>query len=101
MCIRDSEWTAPAILFACLVFTLTAPLLSLIHIFANETTVPEELYEYMDLGALGCRYEDEHPGVFIGSDYVCYPCLLYTSLEKPLLRYVRAQCGCAVSAYRR
>ena len=34
---------------------------------------PEDLYEYMDLGALGCRYEDEHPGVFIGSDYVCYP----------------------------
>ena len=33
----------------------------------------EELYEYMDLDALGCRYEDEHPGVFIGSDYVCYP----------------------------
>lgn len=31
------------------------------------------LYEYMDLNALGCRYEDEHPGVFIGSDYVCYP----------------------------
>ena len=27
----------------------------------------------MDLGALGCRYEDEHPGMFIGSDYVCYP----------------------------
>ena len=25
------------------------------------------------LGALGCRYEDEHPGVFIGSDYVQYP----------------------------
>ena len=23
------------------------------------------------------------------------------ALEKPLLRYVRAQCGCAVSAYRR
>ena len=43
------------------------------YYLANETTVPEELYEYMDLGALGCRYEDEHPGVFIGSDYVCYP----------------------------
>ena len=38
------------------------------YYLANETTVPEELYEYMDLGALGCRYEDEHPGVFIGSD---------------------------------
>ena len=43
------------------------------HYLANETTVPDELYEYMDLDALGCRYEDEHPGVFIGSDYVCYP----------------------------
>ena len=43
------------------------------YYLTNETTVPEELYEYMDLGALGCRYEDEHPGVFIGSDYVQYP----------------------------
>ena len=43
------------------------------YYLANETAVPEELYEYMDLDALGCRYEDEHPGVFIGSDYVCYP----------------------------
>ena len=43
------------------------------YYLANETTVPEDLYEYMDLGALGCRYEDEHPGVFIGSDYVQYP----------------------------
>lgn len=43
------------------------------YYLANKTTVPEELYEYMDLGALGCRYEDEHPGVFIGSDYVQYP----------------------------
>ncbi len=43
------------------------------YYLANETTVPEELYEYMDLGALGCRYEDEYPGVFIGSDYVRYP----------------------------
>ena len=43
------------------------------YYLANETTVPEELYEYMALGALGCRYEDERPGVFIGSDYVQYP----------------------------
>ena len=43
------------------------------YYLANETTVPEELYEYMDLDALGCRYEDEHPGVFIDSDYVQYP----------------------------
>ena len=43
------------------------------YYLANETAVPEELYEYMDLDALGCRYEDEQPGVFIGSDYVQYP----------------------------
>ena len=40
---------------------------------------PEHLRDYTILkgvnsyAALGCRYEDEHPGVFIGSDYVCYP----------------------------
>ena len=43
------------------------------YYLAHKTLVPEELYEYMDLGALGCRYEDEPPGVFIGSDYVQYP----------------------------
>ena len=43
------------------------------YYLTQETSVPEELYEYMNLNALGCRYEDEHPGVFIGSDYVQYP----------------------------
>ena len=43
------------------------------YYLTQETSVPEELYEYMDLNALGRRYEDEHPGVFIGSDYVQYP----------------------------
>ena len=43
------------------------------YYLTQETSVPEELYEYMDLNALGYRYEDEHPGVFIGSDYVQYP----------------------------
>ena len=42
------------------------------YYLTQETSVPEELYEYMDLNALGCRYEDEHPGVFIGNDYVQY-----------------------------
>ena len=43
------------------------------------TNSPEQLRDYTILkgvnsyAALGCRYEDEHPGVFIGSDYVCYP----------------------------
>lgn len=39
----------------------------------QETSVPEALYDYMDLNTLGRRYEDEHPGVFIGSDYMQYP----------------------------
>ena len=43
------------------------------YYLTQETSVPEELYDYMDLNALGCRYEDKHPGVFIGSDYVQYP----------------------------
>lgn len=43
------------------------------YYLTHDTSVPEELYEYIDMGALGCRYEDEHPGVFIGSDYVQYP----------------------------
>lgn len=43
------------------------------YYLSHETSVPEELYEYMDLNALGYRYEDEHPGVFIGSNYVRYP----------------------------
>ena len=34
------------------------------YYLVHETSVPEEMYEYMDLDALGCRYEDEHPGVF-------------------------------------
>ena len=43
------------------------------YYLTHETPVPEELYDYMDLNALGSRYEDEHPGVFIGSGYVQYP----------------------------
>ena len=43
------------------------------YFLAHETSVPEELYEYMNPDALGCRYEDEHPGVFVGNAYVQYP----------------------------
>ena len=43
------------------------------YYLTHETSVPEELYEYMNLDALGCRYEDEHPSVFVGNDYVQYP----------------------------
>lgn len=43
------------------------------YFLAMETDMQEELYPYMDLEALGRRYEDEHPGVFIGNDYVQYP----------------------------
>ena len=43
------------------------------YYLTHETSVPEELYEYMNLDALGCHYEDEHPGVFVGNDFVQYP----------------------------
>ena len=43
------------------------------YYLTHETSVPEELYEYMNLDALGCRYEDEHPGVFVGNAYVQNP----------------------------
>ena len=43
------------------------------YYLANETSVSEDLYAYMDLCALGRHYENEYPGIFIGSDYVQYP----------------------------
>lgn len=39
----------------------------------QETDIPKDLYKSMDLEELGHRYADEHPGVFIGNDYVQYP----------------------------
>ena len=39
----------------------------------NDMDVPQDLHQYMNLYALGCRYEDEHPGLFVGDDYVAYP----------------------------
>ena len=73
------------------------------YYLVHETSVPEELYEYMDLDALGCRYEDEHPGVFIGSDYVCYPaeeqnlttltCAAYRVTENGQTRYFTTSPG--------
>ena len=73
------------------------------YYLVHETSVPEEMYEYMDLDALGCRYEDEHPGVFIGSDYVCYPaeeqslttltCAAYRVTENGQTRYFTTSPG--------
>ena len=73
------------------------------YYLVHETSVPEKMYEYMDLDALGCRYEDEHPGVFIGSDYVCYPveeqdlttltCAAYRVTENGQMQYFTASPG--------
>ena len=35
--------------------------------------IPTEARQYIDLESLGRKYEDNHPGLFIGSDYVVYP----------------------------
>ena len=64
------------------------------YYLAHETSVPEELYEYMNLDALGCRYEDEHPGVFVGNAYVQYPSpVSYTHLDV----YKRQAVSCTAS----
>lgn len=43
------------------------------YCLTQETTVPRELYEYLDLEALGKHYQEEHPGTFVGNDYVQFP----------------------------
>lgn len=40
---------------------------------AQENNVPRELYEYLDLEALGKHYQEEYPGTFVGNDYVQFP----------------------------
>lgn len=39
----------------------------------HEGNLPERAMYYADLEALGCRYEDQHPGLFVGDCYVEYP----------------------------
>lgn len=43
------------------------------YFIARENDVPRELYEYLDLEALGKHYQEEYPGAFIGNDYVQFP----------------------------
>ena len=43
------------------------------YFLAQETNVPRELYEYLDLEALGKHYQEEYPGTFVGNDYVQFP----------------------------
>ena len=43
------------------------------YCLAQETNVPRELYEYLDLEALGKHYQEEYPGTFVGNDYVQFP----------------------------
>ena len=39
----------------------------------QETRMPEDAFPYVDLQQAGQKYEMEHPGLFIGNCYVCYP----------------------------
>ncbi len=39
----------------------------------NDTAMPMEALAFADLESVGRQYEDKHPGLFIGSDYVQYP----------------------------
>ena len=44
------------------------------HFFLQyESGVPKEALPFVDLAQLGRRYEDLHPGLFIGGSYVIYP----------------------------
>lgn len=43
------------------------------YFIARENDVPRELYEYLDLEALGKHYQEEYSGTFIGNDYVQFP----------------------------
>lgn len=38
-----------------------------------EAELPEAAIPYADLYQIGCRYEDQHPGVFIGDCFVVLP----------------------------
>ena len=38
-----------------------------------EASVPKKLHAYVDKEQLGRRYEDAHPGLFVGNCYVQYP----------------------------
>lgn len=39
----------------------------------RDNRLAEEILPYADLAELGRRYEDRHPGLFVGSCYVAYP----------------------------
>ena len=39
----------------------------------GNAVIPQDALPFVDLTALGQRYEDAHPGLFVGSCYVAYP----------------------------
>ncbi|GBF71704.1 hypothetical protein LAWASA_4465 [Lawsonibacter asaccharolyticus] len=49
----------------------------------HESHLPERAMYYADLEALGRRYEDRHPGLFVGNCYVEYPNTPPHSLHRP------------------
>lgn len=53
----------------------------------NETAMPMDALRFLNLEAVGERYEDKHPGLFVGSCYVQYP-------ETPPIRSTGPGCRC-------
>lgn len=51
------------------------------ELFLCEKCVPQDQRAYFDLTALGYAYENQHPGLFIGTCYVEYPS------SQPVMRY--------------
>lgn len=49
----------------------------------NDTAMPMEALAFADLESVGRQYEDKHPGLFIGSDYVQYPDTLPVPVYQP------------------
>ena len=57
-----------------------------------ESGAPREALPFVDLDQLGRRYEDLHPGLFIGGSYVIYPAKepehLHPSRQYPSQRFI-------------
>lgn len=47
----------------------------------HETLLPPNLPDFIDMAQVGMKYEDEHPGIFVGNCYVEFP------NQVPALRY--------------
>ena len=41
--------------------------------YESPVTLPNDAFAFVDMETLGERYEDMHPGLFVGNNYVVYP----------------------------